>query len=309
MKQKDHQSHIPVLLDEVVEIVRARPGETLLDATAGYGGHSTAIMERTLKDEGSVLVDRDEAAVKELRQTFKGRPVQIIQDTFLNAARALNEEGKQFDIIVADLGVSSPHLDNIRRGFSFNTEAELDMRMDQSQALTAKQIVNEYSVDDLVRILHEYGEEPRARKIAGAIIENRPIQTTTELAAVVERALHVGWQKAHPATKTFQALRIAVNDELEQLKQVLPLWLQLLSPGGRLAIISFHSLEDRIVKQFLSDKAGNRYDAELKLLNKKPISATQTELVLNPRARSAKLRAAAKINKERDASNAYTGKK
>jgi len=300
MKQKDHQLHIPVLLDEVIDVAQAKEGETLLDATAGYGGHAQAILERTLQDSGSVLVDRDEQAVKELRKTFTGRPVQIIQDTFLDAARALAEEGEQFDIIVADLGVSSPHLDNSSRGFSFTTESALDMRMDQNQTLTAEQVVNEYSKDDLAKILREYGEEPRARRIAQAIVDRRPIRTTTELAAVVERALHARWKKAHPATKTFQALRIAVNDELDQLRQALPVWLQLLKPGGRLVVISFHSLEDRIVKQFLSERAGNRYDAEMELLTKKPASATKHEVVLNPRARSAKLRAAVKIKRKGD---------
>jgi 16S rRNA (cytosine1402-N4)-methyltransferase len=305
---KDHQKHIPVLLDATLDLVQAQKGETLLDATAGYGGHSAAILERTLQDSGSVLVDRDEHAVKELQKTFKGRPVQIIHETFMDAARVLAEEGEQFDIIVADLGVSSPHLDNSTRGFSFKTEATLDMRMDPSQALTAETIVNEYSEDELIRILREYGEEPKARRIAKAIIEARPIQTTTELASVVERAVRAKWQKAHPATKTFQALRIAVNDELGQLRAALPLWVSLLKPGGRLAVISFHSLEDRIVKQFLSARGGDRYDADLQILTKKPVTAAKDELVFNPRARSAKLRVAVKIKKER-VQHANPGKK
>lgn len=300
MKQKDHQLHTPVLLDEVLDVIQARKGETLMDATAGYGGHSSAILERTLQDEGSVLVDRDQDSVRELRKAFDGRRVQIIHDNFLDVARAMVEEGEQFDIILADLGVSSVHLDKSDRGFSFNSSAELDMRMDQSQELTAKHIVNQYKLDDLVRILRDYGDEPRARRIALGIIDNRPIETTAELSKVVEQALKTKWQKTHPATKTFQALRIAVNDELEQLRLALPLWMMLLRPGGRLAVISFHSLEDRLVKQFLNEHSGHRYDAELKLLTKKPITATENELVLNPRARSAKLRAAAKINKERN---------
>lgn len=310
MKQKDHQQkHIPVLRDELLDLVAPKAGETLLDVTAGYGGHTSAILERTLQDEGSVLVDRDEQAVKELQTTFQGRPVQIIRESFADASRVLADEGEQFDIIVADLGVSSPHLDNVSRGFSFTKQAELDMRMDQNQTLTARQIVNEYSQDELVRILREYGEEPRARRIAQAIVNHRPIDTTTELASVVERAVKVGWQKAHPATRTFQALRIAVNDELGQLETALPLWLQLLRPGGRLAVISFHSLEDRIVKQFLAEHSGNRYDAELRLLSKKPISGANNQSVFNPRARSAKLRAAVKIKRKGDASHANSGKK
>lgn len=309
MSKDHHQKHIPVLLDKVLDLVDARKGETLLDVTAGYGGHSQAILERTLQDSGSVLVDRDGKAVAELRKTFEGRAVQIIQESFLEASRALTEEGEQFDIIVADLGVSSPHLDNHTRGFSFQNEAELDMRMDQSQALTAEQIVNEYSEDELIRILKEYGEEYKARKIASAIVAARPISTTTELAKVVERAVHSKWKKAHPATKTFQALRIAVNDELGQLEQALPLWLNLLKPGGRLAVISFHSLEDRIVKRFLSEHSGARYDdsTQLDVLTKKPVTAAKDELVFNPRSRSAKLRVAVKI--KRKGAHANTGQK
>ena len=296
--KKDHQNHIPVLLDAVLRLTEPKAGETLLDATAGYGGHATAILERTLQDKGSVLIDRDELAAKELRKTFKGRPVQIIQETYMDAARVLVEEGEQFDIIVADLGVSSPHLDNSSRGFSFKTEAPLDMRMDQSQALTAGAIVNQYDEAELARILKQYGEEHKARRIAQAIVAARPVETTTDLAKIVERAVRVKWQKAHPATKTFQALRIAVNDELEQLKAALPMFAKLLKPGGRLAIISFHSLEDRIVKQFFADHGGPRYDAELTILTKKPATAEQQELVFNPRSRSAKLRVAAKIKRE-----------
>lgn len=298
MKQKDHQNHIPVLLDAVLELTDPQAGETLLDATAGYGGHASAILERTLQDSGSVLVDRDEQAVKELRQTFKGRDVQIIQESFMDAARVLAEEGEQFDIIVADLGVSSPHLDNHSRGFSFSHDGPLDMRMDQTQTLTAADIVNTYDEAELIRILKEYGEEHKARRIAQAMITARPITTTTQLATVVERAVHVKWQKAHPATKTFQALRIAVNDELGQLQAALPLWVQLLKPGGRLAVISFHSLEDRLTKQFFADHGGPRYDAELTILTKKPVVAEHEEIVFNPRARSAKLRVVAKIKRE-----------
>lgn len=296
---KDHQTkHIPVLLEQLLLLVKPSNGETLLDATAGYGGHSNAILERTFTDEGSILVDRDEMAVRELRKTFDGRPVQIIQESFMDAARVLHEEGEQFDIIMADLGVGSPHLDNSNRGFSFKHESPLDMRMDQSQALTAAVIVNNYDEAELIRILKEYGEEHKARRIAQGIIAARPITTTNELAGVVERTVKVKWQKSHPATKTFQALRIAVNDELEQLKAALPIWLKLLKPGGRLAIISFHSLEDRLVKKFFADHGGPRYDSELTILTKKPAVAGQQEIAINPRSRSAKLRVAVKIKKE-----------
>lgn len=305
---KDHQTHIPVLLEEVLATVDPRKGETLLDATAGYGGHSAAILERTLQDEGSVLVDRDEAAIRALRHRFAGRSVQIVHESFMEAARVLVEEGERFDVIVADLGVSSPHLDNHTRGFSFAYTAPLDMRMDTNQTLSAEQIVNDYSEEELIRILRDYGEEPRARRVAKAIVNARPILSTTELAEVVARALHVRRQKTHPATKTFQALRIAVNDELEQVKRSLPLWLSLLNPGGRLAVISFHSLEDRLVKQFFAEHGGNRYDAQLDILTKKPVVAAKDELVFNPRARSAKLRVAVKIKRKGHQTNANSSK-
>jgi 16S rRNA (cytosine1402-N4)-methyltransferase len=168
------------------------------------------------------------------------------------------------------------------------------MRMDQSQELTADVIVNSYSAEDLIHILREYGEEPAAKRIARAITEARPLHSTAQLAAVVAKTFH-GRSKTHPATRTFQALRIAVNDELRQVEQALPLWIQLLKPGGRLVVISFHSLEDRLVKNALTDKAGDTYDAEIRLLTKRPVEADQTETVSNPRARSAKLRAAVKI--------------
>lgn len=306
---KDHQNHIPVLLDEVLATVAPKKGETLLDATAGYGGHSSAILERTLQDDGSVLVDRDEQAISELHRRFDGRSVQIIHESFTDASRVLVEEGERFDIIVADLGVSSPHLDNHTRGFSFMHTAPLDMRMDTSQSLTAEHVVNDYSEEELIRILRDYGEEPRARRVAKAIVAARPILSTTELADVVARALHVRRQKTHPATKTFQALRIAVNDELEQVRRSLELWLTLLQPGGRLAVISFHSLEDRLVKQFFADHGGSRYDADLQILTKRPITAAKDELVFNPRARSAKLRVAAKIKRKGHQTNANSSKK
>lgn len=168
--------------------------------------------------------------------------------------------------------------------------------MDQSQDVSAADIVNGSSIDDLTDILQRYGEEPKARRIARAIVDNRPIETTTQLAQIVANQWP-GHSRVHPATRTFQALRIAVNDELGLLQKALPVWLSLLKPGGRIAIISFHSLEDRIVKQFFADEGGNRYDATIQILTKTPVTAGSQESVFNPRARSAKLRAAAKINK------------
>jgi len=216
-------------------------------------------------------------------------------EDFFSASKALAEEGKQFDAILADLGVSSPHLNEADRGFALQLEGPLDMRMDQKQSLTAEVVVNTYSEAALADILWRYGEEPKARQIARLIVGNRPFSSTTKLASVVAKAWP-GRSRIHPATRTFQALRIAVNDELGLLERSLPIWLQLLKPGGRIAVISFHSLEDGIVKRVFSEVSGERYDANFRLLTKRPVTASPHELVLNPRARSAKLRAAAKIN-------------
>lgn len=292
----DHTQHHPVLLSEVLHYLDPKEGDSYLDLTAGYGGHAEKILDRTLKPHNTTLVDRDQNAIKHLGQKFEGRGIQIIHKDFLSASQELKSQGKQFDIILADLGVSSPHLDNASRGFSIKHDAPLDMRMDESQAKTAYDVVNSYEEAELTRIIRVYGEEPRAKKIARLIVEHRPIATTHELAKIVAHAWP-GYSKVHPATRTFQAIRIEVNDELGLLEQSLPLWVELLAPGGRIAIISFHSLEDRIVKQYLASQSGNRYDAVLTLLTKQPVTGGADEIVFNPRARSAKLRAAVKIKK------------
>ena len=296
-KQKNEFAHVPVLVQEVIDCLQPQAGQSYLDMTAGYGGHSQAVLDVTQAPSEMVLVDRDEQAVMALKKRFAGSDVQIMHSDFLSALQALYDSDKRFDMVLADLGVSSPHLDDAGRGFSFSLPGPLDMRMDTTQDKRAEHYVNEASEAELTEILSKYGEEPRARAIARAIISNRPVEDTTQLAAIIAKT--VGWRarraKTHPATKSFQALRLAVNDELAQLKQGLPLMLGLLKPGGRMALISFHSLEDRQVKQFLADNAGNRYDAELTILTKKPITASHQEIVSNPRSRSAKLRAAAKI--------------
>lgn len=287
--------HFPVLLDEVLKYLDPKEGESFLDLTAGYGGHSSQVLERTLKPHNITLVDRDQNAIAHLQEKFSDNSVEIIHKDFLSASRELSEAGKQFDMILADLGVSSPHLDNASRGFSFRLEGPLDMRMDERQSLTAEEIVNSYSEEELTDILKRFGEEPRAKKIARLIIANRPVKSTQQLAEIIKQAWP-GYSKVHPATRTFQALRIAVNDELDQLEKALSYWIGLLAPGGRIVVISFHSLEDRIVKKAFAEQAGNRYDAILQLLTKQPVTGSQDEIVSNPRARSAKLRAAAKIN-------------
>jgi 16S rRNA (cytosine1402-N4)-methyltransferase len=289
---QEQNLHIPVLLEPVLQYLSPKPGDSYLDLTAGYGGHADAILERTRVPAEATLVDRDANAIKTLTR-FTNEGSQIVHADFLSATQSLLAAGKRYDVILADLGVSSPHLDNASRGFAFAQDGPLDMRMDQLQTLDASTIVNSYTPDDLQRIIRMYGEEPRARTIAQAIVKARPITGTRELAEIIRSVMPKG-SKTHPATRTFQALRIAVNDELELLRASLPLWVQLLKPQGRLGVISFHSLEDRLVKQAFAEQAGDRYDATLIPLTKRPITADDTELVFNPRSRSAKLRVVVK---------------
>ena len=293
-KDDTNQTHIPVLLTQVLDVLKPQSGESYLDLTGGYGGHAAKVLARTNAPAKAVLVDRDPNAIKALEERFKGQGIDIRQSDFYTASQKLKAQGRQFDLILADLGVSSPHLNQASRGFSIKAEGPLDMRMDTTQSLTAEQVVNTYSAERLTDILKRYGEEPKARRVASLIVEHRPFTSTTQLATVVAKAWP-GYSKVHPATRTFQALRIAVNDELELVRNSLPIWLaDLLAPGGRIAVISFHSLEDRLVKDALKELGGDRYDAPVRILTKKPLVADNTETVFNPRARSAKLRAAAK---------------
>jgi 16S rRNA (cytosine1402-N4)-methyltransferase len=299
---QNDQSHTPVLLEAVLTYLAPRAGEAYLDVTAGYGGHARAILERTLNPSDSVLVDRDGRAVAALRRDSAAQRAQILHQDFLSASRKLAAKDHQFDLILADLGLSSPQLAQTERGFSFSSFGPLDMRMDERQELTADSLVNRLDEKRLAEVLRQYGEEPKARLIARRIVAARPIRTTEQLAKIIGRAWRLS--QRHPATRSFQALRIAVNDELGQLEAGLPLWAEMLRPGGRLVVISFHSLEDRLVKRFLAEHSGT-YDAELTLLTKRPVTADAAQIAFNPRARSAKLRAAAKIKtkrKDRDTS-------
>lgn len=295
MSIKEHPPlHVPVLLDATLQALAPQSGENYLDLTAGYGGHAREVLKRTDNYQDACLVDRDEFAISQLHD-LKKHGVRLLHTDFLQAARQLVEEGKRFSLILLDLGVSSPQLDFPERGFSFTHDGPLDMRMDSRQERTAAQVVNTFSEAELTRLIREYGEErpSTARRYAQAIIAHRPLTSTGALAEVIKRA-HVGqWQKIHPATRTFQAIRIAVNDELGQVKATLQLLPRLLKPGGRVAVISFHSLEDRLVKRFFAEQAAAGYEAELTVLTKKPIAGA-TDDVHNPRARSAKLRAAVK---------------
>lgn len=284
--------HTPVLLDAVLQYLDPKEGDSYLDLTAGYGGHATAILERTHAPQQTTLVDRDQQAITALGP-LETSGVTLVHSDFLTASQTLLGQGKKFDMVLADLGLSSPHLNNASRGFAFGQDGPLDMRMDQSQTMSADTVVNSFSEDDLREIIRKYGEEPRAARVAHAIVANRPLKTTQELADVIRSVMPRG-SKTNPATKTFQALRIAVNDELELLKASLPIWFDLLALGGRIGVISFHSLEDRLVKQAFKERSGNHYDAELSLLTKRPVVADRTEIVFNPRSRSAKLRVAVK---------------
>jgi 16S rRNA (cytosine1402-N4)-methyltransferase len=286
--------HIPVLLDATLKTLDPKVGESYLDLTAGYGGHAGEILQRTGNFEGSVLVDRDDYAIKHL-SSYADKNVRLMHTDFESAATELAEEGKTFDLILIDLGVSSPQLDQSERGFSFKHTGPLDMRMDRQQALTAHDLIQGASLEELAKIIHEYGEEPymNAKHIAEAIIANRPFESTEALAQVIAENHRGRWQKIHPATRTFQSLRIAVNDELGQIERTLPLLPKLLNKGGRVGVISFHSLEDRLVKRFFKDQFEQGLEAELDPVTKKPIPGA-TEDVHNPRSRSAKLRVAVK---------------
>jgi 16S rRNA (cytosine1402-N4)-methyltransferase len=295
MSIKEHPPlHVPVLLDAVIRELSPQTGENYLDLTAGYGGHARTILSQTTNFTDSCLVDRDELAHQHL-EDLKEKGVRLLHTDFASAARQLVEEGKQFSLILLDLGVSSPQLDRAERGFSFTHSGPLDMRMDATIELTAETLVNTARRDRLIRIIQEYGEEPAgaARRYADAIIAARPLKTTGELAETIKNA-HVGrWQKIHPATRTFQAIRIAVNDELGQIEEVMPLLPKLLKKGGRVGVISFHSLEDRIVKRYFAEQKHAGYESELDILTKKPIEGAIHD-VHNPRSRSAKLRVAVK---------------
>ncbi len=286
-------NHIPVLLKEVISVLEPKNNDTYLDLTAGYGGHCNAVLNFTHNPGGAALVDRDDEAIKFIQEKYGKSKALIIHNDFLTASKDLLKSSYQFDLILADLGVSSLHFNEARRGFSLLRDGPLDMRMDQNQVLTAEKVINTYSREELFNILKEYGEEPKARLIVDTIINNRPINSTLQLADLIAKKF--GYSRIHPATKTFQAIRIEVNNELNLLSDSLDLWLKLLSIGGRIAIISFHSLEDRIVKNFFKEHSSSKYEAELSLVNKHPITAGPQEIVNNPRARSAKLRAAVKI--------------
>ncbi|NPA14067.1 MAG: 16S rRNA (cytosine(1402)-N(4))-methyltransferase RsmH [Aquificae bacterium] len=291
-------NHFPVLLEESVSLLTENRGKIYVDATVGLGGHSYEILKRN-PDAFLIGIDKDPYALdkaKERLREFEGR-FALYQADYKDIDLVLKEEGiEAVDGILMDLGVSMLQLKTPERGFSFMAEAPLDMRMNPDQRLTAYDVVNRYKEKDLARIIKEYGEERFAYRIAKAIVSYRrkkPIETTKELAEIVESAVPKGfYKKIHPATKTFQAIRIEVNKELDHLKEALLKIPHLLNPKGRVAIISFHSLEDRLVKH-----AFRNFEKEglLKVITKKPITPSEEEIKLNPPSRSAKLRVAEKL--------------
>lgn len=277
--------HIPVLGAEVLMGLAPKPGGRYLDATAGGGGHSRLILTAAPETQ-VVALDQDEQAIAALRDNLAefGDRVSVCHTNFAD----YHPGATRFDGILADLGVSSVQFDQGDRGFSFRHTAPLDMRMNRQQTLTAADLINTWDEADLANLFYRYGEERLSRRIARRIVEQRPFETTTELAEAIARSVPHAYRhgRIHPATRVFQALRIAVNDELGVLETFLntaPGWL---APGGRLVIISFHSLEDRLVKHAL------RARPDLRVVTKKPVQPTEAELSVNPRARSAKLRVA-----------------
>ena len=289
--------HVPVLFEEVIDLLNVRRGGTYADATLGLGGHSSLIA-RKLGPEGTLIAfDRDPEAMEKAQARFAELAdelgAEMPQVRF--EPRAFSEakdviEAKSLDGLLADFGVSSLQLDEAHRGFSFRTDGPLDMRMDTRSGETAEQVVNQADEEELANLIYEFGEERRSRRIARAIVRARPIRTTAELAKVISAAApSMKSDKIHPATRTFQAIRIRVNDELGEIRTLLESAPSLLKPGGRLAVISFHSLEDRMVKDAI--RAGAK-DGVWEPLTKKPVVATEDEMRRNPRSRSAKLRVA-----------------
>ena len=314
MQGKAAVGHVPVLLKEAIDFLAVKRGGTYLDATVGLGGHSFEIARRLGAPGHLIGFDKDPAALEVASQrlapvvshqssvvgepeserltTEDQRPdwptITLLQGSF---AELVNDQQRAtIDGLIADLGVSSLQLDDPARGFSFQADAPLDMRMNPMSGETAEQVVNHLDERELADVIYEFGEERRSRRIARAIVRSRPIQTTKQLSDVVSAAARsMNYQRIHPATRTFQALRIFVNRELDDLKALLEAAPRVLKPGGRLVVISFHSLEDRIVKDAMRECAKQGL---YRLLTKKPVTASEEEIERNPRSRSAKLRAA-----------------
>lgn len=322
-------AHLPVLLKESIAGLALHPGAVVIDGTVGGGGHAEALLEAIGQAGRLVGIDQDPTALERTRQRLLrfGDRVTLVHGSFRDLARHASHVGLgsgSVQGILLDIGISSYQLDEAARGFAIQAEGPLDMRMDPAQPLTAEEIVNEWGQDELADLIYKYAEEPRSRRVARAIVAARPLQTTTQLADVVARALGGGKGpqrggaqrgRTHPATEVFQALRIVVNDELGALTAVLPQAVGLLAPGGRLGVITFHSLEDRVVKQFYQRESRDcicdtlpgyvrspvpqpcmcGHKATVRIVTRKPIQPGDEEIRHNPRSRSAKLRVAERI--------------
>jgi len=303
-------THIPVLVRETIETLAVQPGGRYIDCTVGGGGHATAILEHSSPGGQLLGIDADPKAIEKARKRLEAYSdsVLFINENFVNL-QAICYKYDFFPVhgILLDLGLSSLQLNSKSRGFSFQHDAPLDMRFNPGQEVTAAEIVNTYSGTELAHLIRTYGEESYSHRIARQILAERPIKTTLHLVRTIERAIGGRRDKIHPATKTFQALRIAVNQELDYLEAVLKQAIKLLGFEGRLVVISYHSLEDRIVKQTLQQESKDcicppgipvcvcGHKARLRLLNKKVITPAPSEVKFNPRSRSAKLRAAERI--------------
>jgi len=310
--QRSTTDHVPVLAEEVRRLCAVQPGETVVDATFGSGGHASLLAD-DLRGKGRLIaVDRD-PDVRPYFEEFKRRhgslQARLLRGEFSLVLEQLAANDVEADVVLIDLGVSSMQLDRPERGFSYAHDAPLDMRMDPSAEVSARDIVNEWDERELAQIFRRYGEERYARQIARAIVARRPLETTAELVDVIRSAIPAParFGEGHPAKRVFQALRIAVNDELGAIERALPAALEMLRPGGRLAVISFHSLEDRIVKNFLRDaERGCTCPPDfpicvcgqkpvMRALSRKPIRPSADEVARNPRSASARLRVGVKI--------------
>lgn len=306
--------HVTVLLEETVQSIFNKPQGIYVDCTLGGAGHSRLLLNRLGKDGKLIAFDQDETAIGNAQAIFAGdHRVKLIQRNFVHLEESLTELGlKPVRGIIFDLGVSSPQLDEAERGFSYMQDAPLDMRMDRTNPRTAREIINDWSEGELARIIWQYGEEKWSRRIAEFVVKARsekPLETTAQLVDVIKAAVPASARREgpHPAKRTFQAIRIAVNDELGVLERTLDQALRCLEPGGRVGVITFHSLEDRIVKEKMHSWLGRctcppdfpvcqcGVKPQAKLVTRKPIVPSGREIELNPRARSAKLRVAEKI--------------
>ena len=315
MTEKINFSHRSVLLDECIESLAIKPDGVYVDGTTGGGGHSLEIVKRLTDGGRLIAIDRDDAAIKAASERLRDYldRVTFVRNNFSSAADVCRELGVEgIDGILLDLGVSSYQLDTAERGFTHNINAPLDMRMDRRNELDAYTVVNTYSFEELKRIIWEYGEERFAPKIASAIVrrrESKPVETTGELVDIIKSAIPAAAREGghHPAKRTFQAIRIEVNGELDAIEPAIRKAVGIMKPGGRIVIITFHSLEDRIVKQTYADMASGctcprnlpicvcGKVPEVKVLTRKPILPSADEVESNPRSRSAKLRVAEKI--------------